>query len=80
MYVQKQSSTCTTEDPVTFVDVYKEFEERIAVKYGINKFKSKVVLDVGLRTTYFIYIIVYRDTDYLLCIHLFVESDQVLCF
>ena len=39
------------EDPVTFIDVYTEFNEKISEKYKITKFKSRVSqssnIDVG---------------------------------
>lgn len=35
-----------TEEPVTMVDVYQEFNDRVAEKYKITKFKSKVMLHI----------------------------------
>ena len=31
-----------TDEPVTFLDVYKEFSENVTEKYKINNFRSKV--------------------------------------
>ena len=31
-----------TDDPVTFLDVYNEFNEKVAERFKITKFKSRV--------------------------------------